>query len=103
MKRLINHTFDASLARSQWHEYVTLMQSNPVLKEARDVLPFFKTRPDISLLIANYFPAIRNPNVLAHEFTIYGDFCADLIVGDFFTSIFLLIEFEDGSHDSIFK
>jgi hypothetical protein len=40
---------------------------------------------------------------LAHEYPLYGDFKADLIVGDSSTRNYLLVEFEDGRPDSIFK
>jgi len=66
------------------------------------VLPFFKKRHDLSLLICNYFPEIKTPNCLAHEFAIDGDFIADLIVGDTTANRFVLIEFENGTPDSIF-
>lgn len=102
MKRLIKHRFDAALARSQWHEYTSLLKSRSVLKETKDVLPFFRARNDLSLLISAYFPDIRNADTLAHEFGIYGDFRADLIVGDSAAGTFLLVEFEDGSPYSVF-
>ena len=80
-----------------------MLKAKPILSEARDVLPFFNARVDLSLLIGNYFPSIRNVDVHAHEFQIYGDFRADLVVGDFATGNFLLVEFEDGSPESIFQ
>jgi Domain of unknown function (DUF4263) len=103
MKRLINHALNAAVARSQWQEYVALLKAKPVLSEARDVLPFFNSRNDLSLLIGNYFPDIRKVDVLAHEFQINGDFRADLVVGDSQSGHFLLVEFENGSPDSIFQ
>jgi Domain of unknown function (DUF4263) len=103
MKGLLNHSFDATVARAQWQEYVALLKSKSTLSEFKDVLPFFKARVDLSLLISNYFPSIRNADVHAHEFQIYGDFRADLIVGDFNAGSFLLVEFENGSPDSIFQ
>ena len=67
------------------------------------MLPFFKTRNDLSLLISTYFPDIRNAEYLAHEFPISGDFRADLVVGDRTNGNFVLVEFEDGSPYSIFR
>jgi hypothetical protein len=103
MKQLVRHPFDAVAARSQLGEYVALLNSKPVLSEAADVLPFFNARHDLSLLISNYFPSIRNADVLAHEFPIAGDFRADLVVGDSTVGNYLLVEFENGAPDSIFQ
>jgi hypothetical protein len=57
----------------------------------------------LSILISGYFPSIKNADVFAHEYPIYGDFRADLVVGDSSTHNYLLIEFEDGRGNSIFK
>jgi len=57
----------------------------------------------LSILISGYFPSIKNADVFAHEYPIYGDFRADLVVGDSSTHNYLLVEFEDGRANSIFK
>jgi hypothetical protein len=55
------------------------------------------------MLIAKYIPRTASADVLAHEYPLYGDFKADLVVGDSSTHNYLLVEFEDGRPDSIFK
>lgn len=103
MKVLTPHTFDPTSGRTQWNDFAALLASKPTLSEQKDVLPFFKNRKDLSLLICNYFPNIRTHDRFAHEFEIYGDFVADLIVGDSASKHYLLIEFENGAPDSVFK
>jgi hypothetical protein len=103
MKNLTAHIFDPANGRAQWNEFSNLLATKPNLSENKDVLPFFKSRKDISLLICNYFPRIKTPDRFAHEFEIYGDFVADLIVGDSTSKHYLLIEFENGEPDSVFK
>lgn len=103
MKTLTPHIFNATNGRKEWDEYVALLGSHPILSERRHVLPFFKRRRDLSILICNYFPKIKNPDRFAHEFEIYGDFVADLVVGDSSVHHYLLVEFENGASDSIFK
>lgn len=103
MKNLVNHTFAPSNGRLEWNEFSSLLAATPTLSEQKDVLPFFKSRKDLSLLICNYFPRIKTPDCFAHEFQIYGDFVADLVVGDSKTNHYLLIEFENGEPDSVFK
>lgn len=103
MKKLIPHVFDKHMCRQQWNELDQHIKKYPILDENRQVLPFFKTRHDLSLLVGQYIPRTINPDVLAHEYPLYGDFKADLIVGDASTRNYLLVEFEDGRPDSIFK
>jgi hypothetical protein len=103
MKNLQPHTFHAKNCRVEWNDFDALLRSKSVLSERRDVLPFFKKRYDLSLLICSYFPKIKMPDRFAHEYQIYGDFVADLVVGDSSVHHYLLIEFENGAADSVFK
>jgi Domain of unknown function (DUF4263) len=97
------HLFDAQACRFEWNEYCSLLSTKLTLSERQDVLPFFKKRRNLSITISRYFPEIRTPNCLAHEYGIDGDFIADLIVGDSQTYHYILVEFENGRPDSIFK
>jgi len=103
MKNLQPHTLAPAQCRTEWNAFDTLLNAKANLSERKDVLPFFKSRSDLSLLICNYFPKIKKPDRIAHEFEIYGDFVADLIVGDSAQRRYLLVEFEDGRPDSVFK
>ncbi|MGH4708340.1 Shedu anti-phage system protein SduA domain-containing protein [Klebsiella variicola] len=103
MKKLVKHTYSSANALVQLDDFEKMLSSNQTLNEQKQVLPFFKTRPDLSLLISHQLPILRFADCYAHEFDIYGDFVADLIVGDSKTNEYLLIEFENGKHDSIFK
>lgn len=103
MKLLQAHSFNAVNCRSEWNGYQSLLQSKAILSEQKDILPFFKKSKDLSLLISNYIPKIKTLDCFAHEYQLDGDFVADLIVGDSKEHRYLLVEFEDGSPDSIFK
>lgn len=103
MKNLVAHIFDPVVGRTQWNDFSTMLTSKATLSEQKDVLPFFKSRKDLSLLICNYFPNIKKPDRFAHEFEIYGDFVADLVVGDSTSKHYLLVEFENGEPNSVFK
>lgn len=102
MKKLLAHTVNARQGRAEWKDLESLLVTKKTLSESKDVLPFFKRRHDLSLLICNYFPKIKTPDRLAHEYEIYGDFVADLVVGDSSVHHYLLVEFEDGRADSVF-
>ncbi len=103
MKILQPHFINPKVCRNHWDDFKNLLISKPSLSERKDVLPFFKSRQDLSLLICSYFPKIKTPDRFAHEYSIDGDFIADLIVGDSKIQHYLLIEFEDGCQDSVFK
>lgn len=95
--------FRSRQARDEWNGFDRLLESKEQLSEKDDILPFFKISLNISLLIGSYFPNIRKCDVLAHEYPIYGDFRADLIVGDSDRREYLLVEFENGAKDSLFR
>lgn len=103
MKNLEPHSLDPSNCRTEWNAYSKLLSEKPELSEQKDVLPFFKQNKDLSLLICSYFPKIKIPDRFAHEFAINGDFVADLVVGDSKVQQYLLVEFENGTSNSIFK
>lgn len=103
MKNLQPHVFNASSCRTEWNAYKAMLSAKPVLSEQKDVLPFFKGSKDLSLLICSYFPKIKKPDHFAHEYAIDGDFVADLVVGDSKAHHYLLVEFENGKPDSVFK
>jgi hypothetical protein len=68
----------------------------------RDVVAELRNRLDLCLLI--YLAFGRGvPDRYKHEFTIQGAFRADFVVGCMTTRHFLLIEFEGGERNSIFK
>ncbi|MGM8575849.1 Shedu immune nuclease family protein [Enterobacter hormaechei] len=103
MKNLLKHTYNKANALVQFGEYQDLLRNNQTLSESKDILPFFKKSPDLNLLICYHLPKLRQANCYASEFDIWGDFKADMIVGDSITHQYLLVEFEDGKPDSIFK
>lgn len=81
-----------------------LLSTHPDLDESSQILPFFKKSLHLSALIGKvYFPDIIDSNRIAFEFDIFGDFKADLVIGDFQKESYAFIEFEDGKTNSIFK
>ncbi len=103
MKELTIHQINGDNARTEWQEFESLLASSAELKEQDHILPFFKQRHDLSLLIGTYFPHIFEPNCYAHEYDLGGCFRPDLIVGDSTNCHYLLVEFEDATPNSIFK
>ncbi|MEM9275497.1 MAG: Shedu immune nuclease family protein [Cyanobacteria bacterium P01_F01_bin.143] len=86
---------------SELDEFDKLLQ-NEELQEAKDILPFFKKNLHLSAFLGSYVPNINRFDILKHEFTFFGDFRADLVVGDSITRNYCFIEFEDATRNSIF-
>ncbi|RUS96172.1 hypothetical protein DSM106972_088430 [Dulcicalothrix desertica PCC 7102] len=102
MKNFINIDFDLSICRSQLAEFQALLQSKKSLSEKEDILPFFRDRVHLSAFLASYNIKISRYDRLAFEYDIFGDFTADLVVGDSVTKSYCFIEFEDARPNSVF-
>jgi hypothetical protein len=95
-------TRDPKKCRAQIDEFGTLLKSKTSLSEKDDIQPFFKKRPQVAAFIGSYMRDIGPPTDYVFEYPFYGNFAADLIVGDKPGKRFCVIEFEDGRKDSIF-
>jgi hypothetical protein len=73
------------------------------LNERQDVLRFFRDREHLSAFIGSYFPYIANFNRLAFEYDIFGDFKANLAIGDSDSGWYCFVEFEGAGPTSIFE
>ncbi len=97
-----NLIFDAVQCLAELNEFAQLLASMPELSEREHVLPFFQTRRHLSALLGSYSPDIMMFDRLAYEMSLFGEFTADVVVGDWHRKTFNLIEFEDGMSNSIF-
>jgi Domain of unknown function (DUF4263) len=104
MKEFIENRLDFNSLLSELLAFEDLLSSHEYLGEASHILPFFKNSPNLSTLIGKiYFFKMVIVNKIAYEFDIFGDFKADLVIGDAKNETFTFVEFEDGGHDSIFR
>ena len=94
--------FDPGQCRKEAEELRDFLVTNRDLQERKQVLPFFKERLQLSAFLGSYHPEIVRYDLVAHELPLFGDFAADLVVGDSKNSAFAFIEFEDASPESIF-
>ena len=101
-KEFIKIQFDAEQCRREADELRHLLATNSDLHERKQVLPFFKSRLQLSAFLGSYHPEIVRYDLVAHELPLFGDFVADLVVGDSKNGAFAFIEFEDASPDSVF-
>jgi hypothetical protein len=102
-KQFTQVKLDPKTCRKQIDEFGALLKSNASLSEKNDIQPLFKKRRQLSAFIGSYMRDVGPASDYAFEYPIYGDFAADLVVGDKGIGRFCVIEFEDGREDSIFK
>lgn len=102
MKNLQPFTFNLATCEKEINEFEDLLSKKSELKESQDVLPFFKKRQHLSAFIAAEIPKIVRYDLIAHEFPLFGEFQADLVIGDSISRNFCLIEFEDAKSNSLF-
>lgn len=95
--------FDPDICRSELEELKNLLDENRELNEREDILPFFRKRKNLSAFIGSYVPDIITSDMIAYEYSFYGDFTSDLAIGDSETKTFCFVEFEDAAPASIFR
>jgi hypothetical protein len=103
MKKFDSITFDPRSCRKELDELKALLDENQELDERKQILPFFRERPNLSVFIGSYFAYISTFDRIAYEYDIFGDFKADLAFGDSTSGWYGFVEFEDGTSSSIFR
>lgn len=95
--------FDPKVCRSEINDLGVLLRDKAELSEKYDIQPFFKSRPHVSAFIGSYARNIGPAAQLCFEYNFFGDYAADLVIGNRDDRRFCVIEFEDGRAQSIFK
>jgi len=104
MKEFKKISIDWNSVEKELLAFENLLIENDNLEESSQILPFFKKSPNLSALIGKiYFPDLIEINRISYEYDLFGDFKADLVIGDIQNESFAFIEFEDGKSNSIFK
>lgn len=102
MKEFIPHQLSIEQCRAELKQFEELLKVKTDLSERQDILPFFQRNLHVGSFISTYVPQLSNPDRIATELDIFGDFTCDLAVGDSTSKVFLLIEFEDARPNSLF-
>ncbi|MCU0450369.1 MAG: DUF4263 domain-containing protein, partial [Bernardetiaceae bacterium] len=102
MKHLDHFAFDFAQYLKELAELGALLQANPQLSEQKQILPFFAARRHLAAQIGSLAPRLVHADKLAFEFDVFGDFTADLVVGDSQKNRYCFIEFEDATEESLF-
>lgn len=102
MKTFLKHKFDVDQCLKDLADFRTLLSSKTDLSEQLDILPFFRSHPNLSVFLGSFFPNLRTFDRLAFEYQLFGDFACDLVVGDSLTGWYCFIEFENADASSVF-
>jgi len=102
MKDFARVIFNPAKVKRDLAAFGRLLQSKKSLAEKQHILPFFRKRKHLSSFIGTFTPNIGPATEIAYEFPFFGDFAADLLVGNRERGEFCVVEFEDGRSDSIF-
>ena len=107
MKKLQSLAFDPVACEEELESLSNLLTTKDELSEQQDILPLFQNARHLSALVGLTHPRILTPNRYAHEYDLFGDFRADLVVGEVRSdekrNSFVFVEFEDGKRNSIFR
>ena len=79
-----------------------LLAHNSELSERNHFLPFFRAHPHLSLFLGAYNSNIVTADRLAYELSLFGQFTAGIVVGDWTRKRYCFVELEDGQANSIF-
>jgi hypothetical protein len=103
MKELASITFDPAQCRRELDQLQALLASKAELSERGDLQPLFKSCPQMTAFVGTCIPGIGPANRLAYEFEIFGDYSADLIIGNVDNKTFCAIELEDARPGNILQ
>lgn len=95
-------TFNPAAFEKELNQFESLLRK-PNLSETKDVLRFFKKKKHLTAYMGTFAPDIGPATELCYEFDFFGDFHADVLLGNLQATEFCVVEFEDGRDDSIFK
>jgi Domain of unknown function (DUF4263) len=95
------HKVDPVVCRQQVQELQALLSSSPNLGETV-FHDFFETRLQLRALVGLYNPVLLDPDRLAWQYPIFGDFRCDFAIGDWQRKAYTFVEYEDARPNSLF-
>jgi hypothetical protein len=102
-RNLESIVFEPARFEKELAAFGTLLRSKTDLSETSDIQPFFEKNKQLSAYLGTFSPNIGPATELAFRYPFFGDFTADLLLGNKRATEFCVVEFEDGRPDSIFK
>ena len=103
MKDLVPVTFDRILGRQELATLQQLLATGQPLEETRDLKPLFESCRFLTLCLGLFGWGLAEPDLVAFQYQLFGDFACDIVVGDSKRHQYAFIELEDASPSSIFR
>jgi len=103
MKDFESVSLNLKSVRKELGEFKQLLSSKSELAEKADILPFFRKHVHLAAFTGAFFPNSISADKLAYEYSIYGDFVADLVLKDSSRHQVLFVEFEDALKQIVFR
>ena len=95
--------FDPAQFEKELNAFDALLRSKAELSETDDIQPFFEKSRHLAAYMGTIFPEIGPATDLTLQYPFFGNFKADLLLGNKTAKRFCVVEFEDGCQDSVFK
>ncbi len=95
--------FDPAAFEKELAELGSLLTSKADLSELNAIQPLFKRCKHLTAYMGTFAPNIGPATEICFEYDFFGDFKADLLLGNREAKEFCVVEFEDGAEDTIFK
>jgi hypothetical protein len=102
-KNLETIVFEPGKFEKELKAFDALLKRKTDLSERADVQPFFEKSKQLSAYLGTFSPNIGPATEIAFQYPFFGNFTADLLLGNRKAGEFCVVEFEDGRRDSIFK
>jgi hypothetical protein len=102
-KNLDTVDFDPAKFEKEVQALEDLLTAKADLSEKKDIQPFFRKSIHLTAYMGTFSPNIGPATEFAFEYPFFGDFSADVLLGNKRAGEFCVVEFEDGRRDSIFK
>lgn len=102
MKEFLNVEVGLARCRTELDELRTLLDSKGELSERHDVQPLFRRCTQLAAFIGTMIPDIGPADRLAYEFPVFGDYTADIVIGNAARGAYCAIELEDARANSVF-
>lgn len=98
-----NVKLDPKQCRIEIDGFGAMLQAKADLSERYDIQPFFKDRIQLAAFISSFERNIGPATQACFEYNFFGDYAADLVLGNKASRRFCVVEFEDGRSQSVFK
>jgi hypothetical protein len=102
MKSFKSIAFDPASFNKELGAFAALLKAKTELSEREDLLPFFRSSPNLTAMLGDLHPGITKVDLVAYEYDLFGDFACDFAVGDSRRNAYCFVEFEDAKKNSIF-